>query len=114
MSIAIPWQQTGPLAQGAPPPTVATAGYFAQGVITFLGNVTPSLANVSQTVTGYQLVGGYGVITTSPPLPAAPSAGDMFSVVPDCGKTLTECVYKYNNASFFGGFPFVPLPEMAA
>jgi hypothetical protein len=102
------WQQIGALAQGAPPPSLGTAGYFSQGVITFTSG---ALAGQSQVITDYQLVGGLGVITTSPPLSSTPAPGDTFVAVPDCGKTMAECDLKYNNLVHFGGEPFIPSPE---
>jgi hypothetical protein len=107
------WQQTGPLAQGAPPPSMGTAGYFTLGVIKFTGDVTPALAGVTQVITDYQIVSGNGVITTAPPLPSVPAAGDSFTVWPDCGKTMAECDQKYGNLIHFAGQPWLPLPEMS-
>ena len=103
------WTQTGPLAQGAPPPSMGTAGYFTQGVITFTSG---ALNGVSQVITDYQIVSGYGVITTAPPLPSAPVSGVSITCVPDCDKTQARCA-SYGNLIHFAGNPYVPLPEMA-
>ena len=104
------WQQTGGLFQGSPPPLIGTAGFFANGYITFTSGVNNKLSSM---VSAYTLVDGLGVITVTPPLPSAPSAGDLFSVVPDCSKTMAQCT-QYGNLIHYTGFPFVPLPEQAA
>lgn len=45
-------------------------------VATFSGNVTPALAGARSTIVGH----GTSTFTLSPPLPAVPQAGDLFSV----------------------------------
>jgi hypothetical protein len=108
------WTQTGPLAQGSPPPGLGTAGYFALGVIKF-NDVTHeggANAGLSSVITDYQVVGGYGVITVMPPLPSAPAAGDAFTVVPDCDKTQARC-NAYSNIAHYTGCDYVPLPEQS-
>ena len=40
-------------------------------------------------------------------------AGDQFQLLPGCDRTLATCTTVFNNASHFGGFPYVPTPETA-
>lgn len=40
-------------------------------------------------------------------------AGDQFQLLPGCDRTLATCTNVFNNASHFGGFPYVPTPETA-
>ena len=40
-------------------------------------------------------------------------AGDEFQLLPGCDRTLASCTNLFNNASHFGGFPYVPTPETA-
>jgi uncharacterized phage protein (TIGR02218 family) len=47
------------------------------------------------------------------PLPAAPIAGDTFTIYPGCDKTQSTCSSKFVNLVNFGGFPYVPAPETA-
>jgi uncharacterized phage protein (TIGR02218 family) len=39
--------------------------------------------------------------------------GDQFQLLPGCDRTLATCTTVFNNASHFGGFPYVPTPETA-
>jgi uncharacterized phage protein (TIGR02218 family) len=38
---------------------------------------------------------------------------DQFQLLPGCDRTLATCTNVFNNASHFGGFPYVPTPETA-
>ena len=46
------------------------------------------------------------------PLPALPSAGDLFTVYFGCDHTQGTCKAKFNNIQHFRGFPFVPPTEL--
>jgi uncharacterized phage protein (TIGR02218 family) len=88
-------------------------GYFAQGVVTCL---TGGNAGLSQTVKLH--TGGVLTVMSSWLLPIA--AGDTFSVIKGCDKTLSMCkaTIKASGASVdnsinFGGTPFVPVPQTA-
>jgi uncharacterized phage protein (TIGR02218 family) len=39
--------------------------------------------------------------------------GDQFQLLPGCDRTLASCTNMFNNASHFGGFPYIPTPETA-
>jgi uncharacterized phage protein (TIGR02218 family) len=82
-------------------------GYFSQGVVKCL---TGANAGLSQTV---KLHDSSGNLQLMVPFLLAPSAGDTFSVVAGCDKSLSTCQTKFNNASHFGGQPFVPAPSNA-
>jgi hypothetical protein len=103
------WTQIGSLAQGAPAPSLGTLGYFSQGIISFTSGAN---AGLSQVVQSYALVGGLGVVTTAPPLPSTPAAGDTFTIVPDCDKSIARCS-AYGNLAHCKGFPFIPAPEQS-
>lgn len=47
------------------------------------------------------------------PLPFAIRSGDTFTAYPGCDKTQVAC-NKFGNILNFGGFPFIPAPEMAS
>lgn len=46
------------------------------------------------------------------PLPFTPAPTDTFTAYPGCNKSLTACT-QFNNLVNFGGFPFIPPPEIA-
>jgi uncharacterized phage protein (TIGR02218 family) len=39
--------------------------------------------------------------------------GDEFQLLPGCDRTIATCANVFNNASHFGGFPYIPTPETA-
>jgi uncharacterized phage protein (TIGR02218 family) len=47
------------------------------------------------------------------PLPAAPAAGDAFTVYSGCDHTPATCAAKFGNLARLRGFPYVPPPEIA-
>jgi uncharacterized phage protein (TIGR02218 family) len=47
------------------------------------------------------------------PLTIAPSIGDVLALTPGCDKTMATCQSKFNNLTRFGGFPYIPAPEVA-
>src|SRR5215471_7798329 len=79
---------------------------FAQGTIT---GVTGANAGVTRTVAGF--VSGSSVIVKVPFFPIA--AGDQFQLLPGCDRTIATCTNVFNNATHFGGFPYIPTPETA-
>jgi uncharacterized phage protein (TIGR02218 family) len=83
------------------------AGYFTQGVVKCL---TGSNAGLSQTVKAHD---GSGNLQLTVPWLIAPSAGDTFSVIAGCDKTVTTCTQKFNNKIHFGGATEVPVPANA-
>ena len=93
------------ITNGTPPPENSTNGYFSQGVITFTSG-----ANNGQSAYVAQYDGD-GTVHLLVSLPAVPTAGDTFTIVPGCDKQQPTCLHKYNNLINFGGTPFVPTPE---
>lgn len=90
-------------------PTVAftqAAGYYTQGVVKCL---TGNNNGLSQAV---KLHAG-GTLTVMAPWLFPPAAGDTFSVIAGCDKSVTTCSQKFNNLVHFGGMPFVPPPQSA-
>jgi uncharacterized phage protein (TIGR02218 family) len=90
--------------------------YFDQGIISFTSGV---LSGVSFTVQSSAHASTLVTIKTILPFPTAPSAGDSYSIIPGCDKTVGQCVGKFRNSSnvvtsflqFYRGCPFVPNPE---
>ena len=80
---------------------------FAQGTIT---GVAGANAGLSRTVAGF--VSGSNVTVKAAFLyPIA--AGDQFELLPGCDRTIATCTNVFNNATHFGGFPYIPTPETA-
>ncbi len=102
-------------------PTVSTIstnltqanGYFDLGRMTFTSGVNNGL---KRAVKSY--VNASGQLTLIAPLPAAPTAGDTFTILPSCQKTQAACSNTnpalgpaFNNLVRFRGYPYVPVPE---
>ena len=91
------------------------AGYFAQGVVKCLTGMN---AGLSQTVRAH----ASGKLTLTVPFLLSVNAGDTFSVIKGCDKTLSTCantlrangtLESANYQTRFGGTPFVPPPSSA-
>ena len=50
-------------------------------------------------------------IVQSIPFPVRPS--DQIQILPGCDKMLNTCNFKFGNTAHYGGFPYVPNPEVA-
>ncbi|AYJ86206.1 DUF2163 domain-containing protein [Sphingomonas paeninsulae] len=81
------------------------AGYFDQGVLTFLSG---ALAGIKRTVKAYDGAGGF---TFALPLPSIPATGVTISVFAGCDRTKATCLSKFANTIHFRGTPYVPTPE---
>lgn len=90
--------------------TTQPAGYYDMGTITYL---TGANAGLVRAVSAFDP--GDGRFWLTVPLPVAPSAGDQFTALPGCDKTLATCKYKFgtDNSARFTGFPYVPKTESA-
>jgi uncharacterized phage protein (TIGR02218 family) len=87
--------------------TGAATGLFDMGVLTFTAGVNAGLARVVRAFT----TGGTFALVTA--FPAAPSAGDTFTVTQGCDKAQSTCSGKFGNLANFRGYPFVPQNELA-
>lgn len=88
-------------------------GYFDLGKIIFTGGANAGLwRGVKSWVAGS--AGASGTVSLLAPFPAAPAAGDGFTIYPGCDKSLgaNGCA-KFSNTAHFRGFPYVPTPETA-
>jgi uncharacterized phage protein (TIGR02218 family) len=85
-------------------PTPATL--FDQGTI-----VATSGANTGQSRTIAQLSGGNVQLLKAWLEPVA--VGDAFELLPGCDHTLATCQNTFDNLSHYGGFPYIPPPELA-
>jgi uncharacterized phage protein (TIGR02218 family) len=68
-------------------------------------------ANAGQSRTIAQLSGGTISLLKAWLEPVA--VGDGFQLLPGCDHTLATCQNTFNNLSHFGGFPYIPPPELA-
>ncbi|HTW52527.1 MAG TPA: DUF2163 domain-containing protein [Stellaceae bacterium] len=86
--------------------TPSPATLFDQGTI-----VATSGANVGQTRTIAQLSGGSVALLKAWLEPVA--VGDAFQLLPGCDHTLATCQNTFDNLVHYGGFPYIPPPELA-
>jgi len=82
------------------------ATLFDQGTI-----VATSGANTGQSRTIAQVSGGNIQLLKAWLEPVA--IGDAFELLPGCDHTLATCQNTSNNLSHYGGFPYIPPPELA-
>jgi uncharacterized phage protein (TIGR02218 family) len=82
------------------------ATLYDQGTI-----VATSGANAGQSRTIAQLAGGNIVLLKAWLQPV--TAGDGFQLLPGCDHTVATCQSVFNNLIHFGGFPYIPPPELA-
>lgn len=88
--------QVGSATPGAPAP----AGWFNNGIITFLSGVLDGVTGDIKSWDGTTL-------TLYLSLPALPAPGDTFAIEPGCNKG-TDCAAKFNNIVNFQAEPFIP------
>lgn len=79
-------------------------GYFALGTVAWTSGI---LSGVVRAVRGSK----DGVITLVNPMPAQPSPGDTFEIVPGCPRDLTTCSERFGRRGRFRGTPFVPAAD---
>jgi uncharacterized phage protein (TIGR02218 family) len=104
--------EAGATSSGFPTASLSqAAGYFNLGKVVFTSG---ALAGLSRTVQYNAVESGYQTIGLVGYLPAAPAAGDTFTIYPGCDKTTGAggCA-KFNNLPHFRGFPYVPQPSTA-
>jgi uncharacterized phage protein (TIGR02218 family) len=81
--------------------------YWNFGYITFASNtLTVALRNVNRMIKDF--VAAEDKIYTVYALPAAPQAGDTYSIERGCDRTLDSCQNKFNNAINFAGISTLP------
>jgi uncharacterized phage protein (TIGR02218 family) len=77
------------------------SGYFDGGVITFTSGANNGFAmEVKSYVPGQ--------ISLHLPMPYPVAAGDTYSMVGGCDKSLRTCIDRYNNVVNFRGEPYLP------
>lgn len=82
------------------------ANLYVQGTIT---GVTGANTGSSRTIANM----GSGWVSVKLPFLSSVVTGDRFQLLPGCDRTLATCTNVFNNATHFGGFPFIPTPETA-
>ena len=82
------------------------ATLYDQGTI-----LATSGANAGQTRTIAQLSGGSVALLKAWLEPVA--VGDAFQLLPGCDHTIATCQNTFNNLIHYGGFPYIPPPELA-
>ena len=93
---------------GIKPPSGQTQGQFALGTITFTSG---SNAGFSRSVSASTAT---GTIAPQIPLFESVAIGDTFQIVVGCDHTMAMCAGKFSNLIHFGGFPFIPPPELGS
>lgn len=83
------------------------ASYFTLGVLAFTSGANSGIRRSVKSDAA-------GTFSFALPLPHVPQAGDTFTVVPGCDRTMASCQGKFNNLIRFRGQPFVPAPETIA
>ena len=79
---------------------------YDQGTIIATGG-----ANAGQSRTIAQLAGGNVSLLKAWLEPV--TVGDAFQLLPGCDHTVATCQNTFNNLIHFGGFPYIPPPELA-
>lgn len=79
----------------------ATAGYYADGIMTFTSGGNSGLSYQIKTWDGITL-------TLDSPLFVAPNDGDTFVISPGCAHNVFDCLNKFNNIVNHQGFPTIP------
>lgn len=82
------------------------AGVCALGTITFTSGANNGQ---TRTVRSQDGSGNIGLILA---LPAVPASGDTFTITQGCDLVTGTCSGRFNNLIHFGGFEFVPSPEL--
>lgn len=86
--------------------SAVVASYYVLGTCTCL---TGANANISRGI--LSLPGAVLNLTREFPYPVA--AGDTFQLLPGCDHTVATCQNTMQNLARFGGFPYIPPPELA-
>jgi len=81
------------------------SGIFSSGLLTFTSGENDGL---SIEVKEYTLVSGGGQILLALPMPYLITAGDTYSMIKGCDKTIGTCFNRFNNVVNFRGEPSVP------
>ena len=84
----------------------ATAGYYWQGTVLFVGGANDKIERTIKLANGYQLF-------LTLPLPHVPAAGDAFVAYPGCDKTYSTCRDRFANTANNRSFPYIPVPQIA-
>lgn len=86
--------------------TPSPATLYDQGTIVALAGAN---AGQSRTIAG--VAAGNVYLLKAWLYPVVP--GDTFELLPGCDHTIATCQNTFNNLSHFGGFPYIPPPELA-
>lgn len=84
-----------------------TPGQFDRGKVTF---ITGENILVERDVSTFE---AGNIVTLWQPLPYSIDIGDELLIVQGCGKTLFDCVTRYDNAANHGGEPHIPTVDQA-
>ncbi|HEY1794923.1 MAG TPA: DUF2163 domain-containing protein [Stellaceae bacterium] len=86
--------------------TPSPATLYDQGTIVGVTGL-----NAGQKRTIVQLSGGIVSVLKAWLYPVA--VGDTFELLPGCDHTTATCLHAFNNLIHYGGFPYIPPPELA-
>lgn len=81
------------------------AGWFARGLVTFLGSAA---AGQTGEVRSHTLAGGVATLELWEPVRGPLSAGQSFQITTGCDKHFDTCRTKFANGANFRGFPHMP------
>jgi uncharacterized phage protein (TIGR02218 family) len=89
--------------------TVSPATLYNQGTIEGTAGAN---AGIARTIAS-AAAGSPGTIAVMIGFPYPIAAGDAFTLLPGCDRTLATCNGTFANLIHFGGFPYIPPPESA-
>lgn len=100
--------QNGIYLSGIRPPTSGSNGFFSLGSLTMTSGANAGLSRVIESSSAD------GSASLRIPFFSAVEVGDTLKIVPGCPHTLTACRDQFNNIEHFGGFPYIPTPEIGS
>lgn len=80
-------------------------GAFNLGTVAFTTGLNAGLSRTIKNDSGQAFL-------LASTLPNTPQIGDTYTAYFGCDKTLSTCIYKFNNFYNFNGFPFIPAEQI--
>ena len=88
----------------------SAAGVYTLGRILFTSGAN---AGLSRTVSSHTMTAGVSVVLPLYPFPFIAAIGDSFTISLGCDKSRALCSSRFNNASQFLGWEYMPVPEVS-
>ena len=86
------------------------AGVYTLGRILFTSGAN---AGLSRTVSSHTMAAGVSIVLPLYPFPFIAAIGDSFTISLGCDKSRALCNSRFNNASQFLGWEYMPVPEVS-